>query len=174
MIICLLWNGYLHSFNVDFNDDVHRFFFRIKNLYTLTRIWYWPQLAFIQFDSDVHFVLFRPEIFFPDNISTFSTSDQKYDFWENSFQKTNFRIKLKFGTYTNLNVLDSILMFTFSALDWKQTFWTNVMAKIKIACLCWNFVLTLLLIRWFWWWCSGPKVPNCASIVEKIKLVCLN
>lgn len=58
-------------------------------------------------------------------------------------------------------------MFTFSTLDWKQAFWTNVMENIKIACLCWNFVLTLLLICWFWWWCFRPKIPKLCKYSRK-------
>ena len=118
MVIYLLWNGYLHSFNVDFNDDVHRFFFRIKNL-----------ILQLEFDIDLNLHLFNLIVMF-----TLYLLDQKYSF-QAIFQlfllqnrnmisgkfipKTNFLLKLKFATYTNLNVLNSMLMFTFSTLDWK-------------------------------------------------------
>ena len=50
--------------------------------------------------------------------------------------------KLKFGTYTNSNMQNSMVMFTFSVLDWKQPFWANLVQKKKFVSLDWNLVLT--------------------------------
>ena len=42
----------------------------------------------------------------------------------------NCQFKVKFGTLTNLNMQNSMVVFTFSALDWKHTFWGNLVQKI--------------------------------------------
>ena len=43
--------------------------------------------------------------------------------------------KLKFGTWTNSNMQNSMMVFTFSVLVWKQTFLVNLVQKVKIVCL---------------------------------------
>ena len=49
---------------------------------------------------------------------TFSVFNQKYFFWTNLVQKNqNCQFKLKFGTYTNSNMHNSMLVLTFSVLD---------------------------------------------------------
>ena len=47
----------------------------------------------------------------------------------------NCQFKLKFGTLTNLNMQNSVVVFTFSILDQKHTFWANLVQKIKIVSL---------------------------------------
>ena len=42
---------------------------------------------------------------------------------------------LKFGTYTNSNMQNSMVMFTFSAFDWKYPFWANLVQNVKIVSL---------------------------------------
>ena len=44
----------------------------------------------------------------------------------------NCQFKLKFGTYINSNMQDSLVMFTFLCFDWKYPFWANLVRKIKI------------------------------------------
>ena len=45
------------------------------------------------------------------------------------------QFKLKFGTYTNSNMQNSMVVFTFSVLDRKHPFWENMVQKIKIVSL---------------------------------------
>ena len=47
----------------------------------------------------------------------------------------NCHFKLKFGSQTNSNMQDSVVLFTFSVLDWKHPFWANLVQKIKIVIL---------------------------------------
>ena len=51
----------------------------------------------------------------------------------------NYQSKLKFGACTNSNMLNSIVMFTFFVYDWKYPFWGNLVQKIKIISLRWNW-----------------------------------
>ena len=37
----------------------------------------------------------------------------------------NYQFKLKFGTSTNSNMQNSIVLFTFSVFDQKYNFWVN-------------------------------------------------
>ena len=45
------------------------------------------------------------------------------------------KITMKFGPWTNLRMLNSMVLFTFSVLDWKHHFLTNWVQKIKITSL---------------------------------------
>ena len=45
----------------------------------------------------------------------------------------NCHIKQKFGTYTNLNMQNSIWVFTFFILVQKYCFWTNLVQRMKIV-----------------------------------------
>ena len=47
----------------------------------------------------------------------------------------NCQFKLKFGTKTNLNMQNLVVLFTFSVFDWKYPFWANLVQKIKIVSL---------------------------------------
>ena len=47
----------------------------------------------------------------------------------------NCQFKLIFGTMTNSNLQNSILMFTFSVFDRKYSFWANFIPKFKIISL---------------------------------------
>ena len=65
----------------------------------------------------------------------------------------NCQFKLKFGTKTDPNMENSIVTFTFSVLDLKYTFWTNLVQKVKVVSLSWNLVPTLIRTRRTrWWW----------------------
>ena len=62
---------------------------------------------------------------------TFFVSEHKYYFGVNLVQKIpNYQFKLKFGTWTNLNLQNSIVMFTLSVFDWKYPFIGNLFQKI--------------------------------------------
>ena len=50
----------------------------------------------------------------------FSVSDQIYPFWANLLQKNQLSVKIKFSTKTNLNMQNSMVVFTFSC------FWPEI------------------------------------------------
>ena len=57
-------------------------------------------------------------------------------FWANLDKKSqNCQFKLKFGSKSNSNMQNSIVIVTFSVLDQKHTFWANLVQKIKIVSL---------------------------------------
>ena len=63
------------------------------------------------------------------------------------------QFKLKFGTKTNWNMQNSMVVSSFSIFDWKYPFWSNLIQKIKIASLSWNLVPRLIQVcRIQWWW----------------------
>ena len=89
------------------------FLFLIENTY-FEQIWlkklklsvqgetpYFNQFKYAEFNGDVHSFCFWSEIPF---LGRFGPKNQNYQF------------KLKFGTYTNSNMQNSMLMFTFSVL----------------------------------------------------------
>ena len=41
--------------------------------------------------------------------------------------------KMKFGVQTNSNMMNLMVMFNFSLLDWKYIFWANLVQKTKIV-----------------------------------------
>ena len=50
-------------------------------------------------------------------------------------EKKNCQLKLKFVNWANSNMQNSMVVFTFSALDWKHPFQSNSIQKIKIVSL---------------------------------------
>ena len=56
----------------------------------------------------------------------------------------SFLLIMKFVTYSNLGILNSMVTFTFSVLDQKYPFWANLVQKYKIVCLSWNLVPRLI------------------------------
>ena len=66
----------------------------------------------------------------------------------------NWIFKLKFGTMTNSNLKNSIVMFTFSVFDRKHPFWANLVQKFKVVCLKWNLVPRPIRICRIQWGCS--------------------
>ena len=74
------------------------------------------------FNGGIHFFCFRPETHFLGEPGT---------------KNQNFQFKLKFGTYTKLNMENSMVVFTFSVLDRKNLAqkWANLVPKIKIVSL---------------------------------------
>ena len=67
-----------------------------------------------------HFIRFRMETPFLDKLSP---------------KNQNCQFKLKFGTNTKLYLQNSMALFTFSVLDRKYYFWTNLVQKIKLFTL---------------------------------------
>ena len=66
----------------------------------------------------------------------------------------NFQFELKFCTYNNLNMQNSMMVFTFSVLNQKNLFGVNLVHKIKIVSLSWNLVPRLIRICGIQCWCS--------------------
>ena len=65
-----------------------------------------------------------------------------------------------------------------SLFDWKYLFWVNLIQKLKIKSLSWNFVSRLIQICRIPWWCSlflfSTGKPFWANLVQKIKIVILS
>ena len=110
-------------------------------------------------------------------LDKFCTKNKNYQVFENLFPKL-FRILIIRWWYSlktllgeiwwkkivNLNlsfvprlILNSIFIIT------KYSFWVNLVRKIKIVCLSWNLIHTLIRIWNFEWWWSlflfWPKIP---------------
>ena len=86
----------------------------------------------------IHFFCFKPEKIL------LSKSGQ---------QNQNCQFKLKFGTKTNLNMSNSMMMMlTFSLFDHKYPFWANTVQKFKIACSKWYFLERLIRLCKIQWW----------------------
>ena len=75
-------------------------------------------------------------------ISTTNTFLGKFD-----PKNQNCQFILKFGTWTNSNMQNSMAMFNFSAFYWNYPFWANLVQLIKIVRLSWNLVPRLIRIR---------------------------
>ena len=61
-------------------------------------------------------------------------------------ENQNCQFKVKFDTYITLNMHNSMVMFTFSVVDWECPFWASLVQKIKIVSLSWNLVPKLIEI----------------------------
>ena len=61
-----------------------------------------------------------------------------------SFESNLFLFNLKFGTYTNSNMYNLMVIFIF--LDRKYHFWVNLVEKSKIASFSWNLVHRIVRI----------------------------
>ena len=114
--------------------------------------WSWnlvpTQLEHAEFNGDVHSFCFWLEIPF---LGKFSPKSQ------------NYQLKLKFGTYTNSNMQNSIMLFSFFVFEWKYPFWANLVQKVKIISWSLNLVARLIRICRIQWCCShffSSKVPN--------------
>ena len=94
------------------------------------------------------------------------------------------QFKLKFCTYTNSNMQNSMVIFTFSICDWKYPFWVNFVEKIKIVSLGWILVPRLIIYVEFnfdtYFFCFflgkfGPKQQNCPfklNLVPRLIRIC--
>ena len=75
-------------------------------------------IEYAEFSGYVHFFRFRPQIPF---LGKFSPKN------------LNRQFILKFGTWTNSNMQNSMAMFNFSAFDWNYPSWANLVQIIIIA-----------------------------------------
>ena len=66
---------------------------------------------------------------------TFSLLDQNYPLWSDLVHKINFQFKLKYNTYSNLNMQNSLVVLNFSVLDQKYPFWANLVQKMQVVSL---------------------------------------
>ena len=64
------------------------------------------------------------------------------------------QFKLKFGTYTNSNMQNSMAVFNFSVSDRKHSFTVKLVQKMEIVSLSWNLVPRIIRICRIQWWCS--------------------
>ena len=75
------------------------------------------------------------------------------------------------------NMQNSVVMFTFSALDQKKHFWANLSQKVIVLCLKWNLVTKLFRqcgIRWlcsFFCFCFGPEIAFLLKLVLMITFI---
>ena len=61
--------------------------------------------------------------------------DQRNPFFGKSGQNNqNCQFKLKFGAKINLDMRNSMMMFTFSVFEHKYLSWVNLVQKFKIVC----------------------------------------
>ena len=63
----------------------------------------------------------------------------------------NYHFKLKFGTYTNSSMQNSMVMFIYFVFDWKYPFLANLVQKVKIISWSWNLVPGLIRIYRIQW-----------------------
>ena len=60
----------------------------------------------------------------------------------------NWQFKLKFGTKTNLNMHNSVMVFTFSVFGQKYHFWANLAQQIKNISLSCNHQGAEISVIW--------------------------
>ena len=70
-------------------------------------IWYLDSFEYVEFNGDVYFFCFLLEIRV---LGKFGPKIQDFQ---------DYLIKVKFDTYTNLNMKNSVVVFIFSVLVWK-------------------------------------------------------
>ena len=66
----------------------------------------------------------------------------------------NYQLKLKFGTWANSNMQNSMMLFIYFVFDWKYHFLANLVQKIKIISWSWSLVPGLIWICRIQWCCS--------------------
>ena len=91
----------------------------------------------------------------------------------------NCLFKLKFGTKTNSNRQNSMMMFSFSDFDWKYPFMANIVQKNHNCHVSWNFVSWLIRVCKIKSWSSLflfrlDMYPLWVHLVQKIKIVVLS
>ena len=109
----------------------------------------------------------------------FFVFDWKYLFWGKFSPKhQNYQFKLKFGSWPNSNIQNSMMLFTFSVFDRKCPFGANLVQIVNIVSLRWNLIPRLMRICRIEWWLTffvfHLKCPFCANLVQKIKIVNLS
>ena len=93
--------------------------------------------AFAEFEEDVNFLCF---------LGKFGLKNQNDLDNEKFGTNQNYLCNVKFGTESNSNMLNLMVMFTFSLLDWKYPFWTDVVFKFKFVSLRLSLVHRLIQI----------------------------
>ena len=68
-------------------------------------------------------------------------------------KNSNCLFKQKFGTKTNLNMRNSMMMFTFSVFDYEYLLWANLVQRFKTVCLNLNLIQRLIRRCKTQWWC---------------------
>ena len=111
----LQWYCHLCLFQTG-NTLFGRFWSKNSKMSILAEFWYLGQFKYTKFNGAVHFFGLRQETIFG---RKFGPANQ------------NCQIKLKFGTQTNSNIQNSLMLFTFSVLDWKHPFWPNLVQNVK-------------------------------------------
>ena len=139
------------------------------------------------FNGDVHLFCFRPETF------CLGQFCPKYQ---------NCQLKLKLDTQTNLNMLNSVMLFTCFVLDRRRPswanliqivniynffffpiknaiFWENLVQNVTIISLRLNLLASLIRIYRILRWCSlfSFSIGNglfWANLVEKAKMISLS
>ena len=86
----------------------------------------------------------------------------------------NCQFKLKFGTKTNCNMQNSMVMF----ILFIHPFWESLVQKIKVVSLNWKLASRLIRIcriqRWCLFFLFLTGKPFSANLVQKINIVSLS
>ena len=101
--------------------------------------------------------------------------DWKYLFCVCLVKTKNYQFKLKFGTKTDSNMQNSMMMFTLYVLDHKYPTWANLVQKFKDLCSKWSLIQGLILTCRIQWWCLfypafDRKYPFFGIFFQKSKL----
>ena len=100
--------------------------------------------------------------------------------WSKRQKDQNCQFKLKFGSKTNLDMPNSMMMFTCFAFDHTYLPLTNLVQKFKIVCSKWNLIKRLIQIckiQWFYLFYllyTENSYPFWANLVQKIAFVSLS
>ena len=90
----------------------------------------------------------------------------------------NCLFNVNFGTQTNLNIQNWIVMSTFFAFYSKCWYWANLVLNFKIVCEELNFVHRAVRISRTQWWCSlfsfSTGYNFLLNLVWKIKIFSLS
>ena len=81
---------------------------------SIVEIWYLDYFEYAEFNGGIPFFCFKQEI---PVLRKFDPKNQ------------NCPYKLKFGTESNSNMWNLMVMLSFSVLDWKNPFWANLTQK---------------------------------------------
>ena len=74
---------------------------------------------------------------------TFSVLEQK-NVGRSGQKDQNYQFKLKFGTKTNLNMQNLMMMLIFSVFEHKYLAWVNLVQKFRIVCSKLNLMQRLI------------------------------
>ena len=89
----------------------------------------------------------------------------------------NCQLAVKLDTWTNSNMLNSMMLFTFFVFDRKHPSWTNLVQIFNIFSLRWNLIPRLIWLRWIQWQCSlfffNQKHSFWANLVQNVDIVSL-